>query len=198
MSQGNESSKISYFNTLIFTIISGVISLVLLMLLFFEFGKEWMYLIITVEVGIFSVIGICLYQIIKNELLINGLKKGLPQRISFSECPDYFLRGENNGVTVCNNNYPVVDNRGRKFTLRIYPLDTDLPTSLPIPLLDVNEQIKLYEIEQSNRVLKDAKEECAVVMNEPPVGNTDLRPFRGYSKLPWTHARSRCGPYVDV
>lgn len=191
----SDNSKISYFNTLIFTIVSGIISLVLIVMLFFPFGKGLIYMIVTMEIGIFSVIGVCLFQIIKNELYIANMKKNLPDRVSFSECPDYYIRVEEQGVTKCKNNYIARDVSNNKTPIRIYPSSVDLPKVLPQDSQVTFEKFNLYEIEQSNKLLKEAREECAVLDSSPM--DTNLTAFKDYSKIPWTHARARCGPYMD-
>ena len=191
----SENSKMSYFNTLIFTIVSGIISLLLIVMLFFKVGKEFLYMIVTMEIGIFTVIGYCLFQIIKNEIYIKNMKKNLPERISFSECPDYFIRTEEGGITVCKNTFKSTDGAGNEFNTRIYPMDIPLPNPLPQNSQQKYERFNLYHIEQSNKLLKEARDQCAIVTSMPP--NTDLAEFRDYSKIPWTHARARCGPYTD-
>lgn len=189
----SENSKISYFNTLIFTIVSGIISLVLIIMLFFPQGKSLIYMIVTAEIGIFSVIGICLYQIIKNELYLNNMKKNLPNRVSFSECPDYFIREDEKGTTMCKNRYKSRNASNEESTILIYPIDIDLPTSISNESNNTYDKMKLYEIEQNVSLLKEAREQCAVLDSSPM--DSKLTAFNDYSKIAWTHARGRCGPY---
>lgn len=191
----SENSKISYFNTLIFTIVSGIISLILIVLLFFNVGKDLIYLIVTMEIGIFSVVGICLYQIIKNETDIKNMKKNLPERVSFNECPDYFIKSDEKGTIVCKNSFKSRDGDNNEYNTRIYPADIELPNPLPENSLQKYEKFNLFHIEQSNKLLKAGRDQCAVINSTPP--NVELAEFRDYSKIPWTHARSRCGPYTD-
>lgn len=201
----SESSKVSYFNTLIFTIVSGIISLILLILLFLKIGQDWAYLILTVEVGIFIVIGICVFQIIRNEKIRNNLKNNLEERISFYECPDYFNKVSIDNINYCKNDHTYTNTDGRKYTMKIYPDDpsTPLPPSLPAVNTSKNESFPLNEIEQTVQ-FKTAIEECNMVLNEPNLAQASssaekdfLKKYEGYSKLPWTHARSRCAAYVD-
>lgn len=192
----SDTSKVSYFNTLIFTIVSGILSLVLLMLLFFDFGKKYIYLIVTVEIGIFTVIGICLYQIIRNEYLLNAMRKNLPERVSFVECPDFFVKQDINNVLTCKNYYSVTKNN-QNYLMKIYPINETLPASFRLNDAGsgVRDEFKLAHIEQSTKLLKEARDQCAVISEEPTLA--ELAEFQGYSKLPWTHASSRCGAYVD-
>lgn len=200
MAKTDKSSRVSYFNTLIFTIISGIISLMLLFALLSTKVRETaFYFIIAVEVGIFVVIAFCLWQIVYNESVLNSKKRDLlKQRLSFSECPDYYIKKEEKDATYCLNNFTIKDYSGT-YAMRIYPSSESLPLTLPNTstpgdkIDNKNEKFKLYHIEQSDK-LKDARSECNVVLNEPPTTNE----FTGYSKVPWTHARSRCAPYVEL
>jgi uncharacterized membrane protein YhaH (DUF805 family) len=61
----NDNKNTSYFNTLIFTIVAGIISLLLLLALVFKPVRDHaMYFIIALEVGIFTIIAVCIYQIV--------------------------------------------------------------------------------------------------------------------------------------
>lgn len=203
MATQNENTKISYFNTLIFTIIAGIISLLLLLSLFSDKVKEKaFYFIIAVEIGIFSVVAICIFQIISNEAKLNALKKNLEAKIAFTECPDYFIRYDQDGETYCQNHYTTFDKNGTKYVMRIYPADIDVPVSLPTPVQDKNEKFNLLQLQQSQD-LTNAKQQCAPIFQEPniaaatsPAQADQLRQYVGYSKLPWSHARTRCAPYV--
>ena len=64
---GSDPKIKSYFNTLIFTIISGIFSLVLIATLFFDMFKKYIPFIVTVEIGLFLIIGYCIYKIYNNE-----------------------------------------------------------------------------------------------------------------------------------
>ena len=59
--------KKSYYNTLIFTIIAGVVSVALLCILILKKGQEYMPFIVTLEIGIFSIIALCITMILVNE-----------------------------------------------------------------------------------------------------------------------------------
>lgn len=203
MATQNENTKISYFNTLIFTIIAGITSLLLLLSLFSDKVKNMaFYFIIAVEIGIFTVVAICIFQIISNEARINAQKKNLEGKIAFTECPDYFIKYDEDSETYCANNYTVTDAAGNRMIMRIYPADVQLP-DLPAPVQGKNEKFNLYQLQQSQD-LSNAKQQCAPVFQEPnlaaatsPAQVEQLRQYQGYSKLPWSHARTRCAPYVN-
>jgi hypothetical protein len=199
-----EESKVSYFNTLVFTIVSGIISLLLLLSLFFDFVRQnGFYFVIAVEIGIFSVIAICIFQIMRNESLLNAMRSNALKKLTFTECPDYFVKEDVNGEMMCYNNYSVKDSKGRSYYMRIYPAEEQLPALISQGKEEgVKGKMSLYKIEQTVD-FKTGKEQCAVVLQEPvlegiqPAKREVLQNFVGYSKLPWMHARSRCGPYVD-
>ena len=202
----NDVSKISYFNTLIFTIVSGIISLLLLMILFFDFGKQNAYFIITIEVGIFMVIAICVYQIIRNESLLNSRKQLSNAKLSFSECPEYFTKTNLGDSVICMNNYKSQEPNGVQYIIKIYDSSEEIPATLQNPQINYTEAttkkdgFKLYEIEQTPE-FKNAIDQCAYIINEPkPTTGTAVQfqsKFEGYSKTPWLHAKARCAPYVD-
>jgi hypothetical protein len=198
----NENSKISYFNTLIFTIVAGIISLLLLLALFFEVGRDYAYLIVMVEFGIFSIIGVCIYQIIVNEARIAAAKTQSYNKISFQKCPDYFQQiTDANNASYCKNGFNIIYPDSTQKKILIYPsnptsqFDTNFPqvsSSSPKYL-----NFPLYATEQSDK-LKNAKDQCGVIMKDPLPTDTILAPlFTGYSQTPWSYARARCEQYVE-
>jgi hypothetical protein len=202
----NESSKVSYFNTLIFTIIAGIISLLLVLALFSDVGKKNMYLIITVEVGIFSVIAICIYQIVVNEKLASSRKNYDSERISFKECPDYYTKSIEDNSTICKNMYRSTDKFNNEYVLRFYPVDTQPLETVETASgkCDFTDRKVCFDLDSIEKESKftNAKKECAYIVSEPVAnlnGATadDVTKFAGYSKLPWTYATSRCEQYID-
>lgn len=199
----NENSKISYFNTLIFTIVAAIISLLLLLSLIFEqVRKNAMIFVIALEIGIFTIIMICIWQIVANEKHLNALRNTVSPKISFSECPDYYTKATENNQVVCLNNYQITDGTV-SYTILIYPEDKELPMIIPD---DVNltkaDKFNLYDLEQ-NPDFKSARDQCAPIMTEPnlnaaatPEETEKLKKLQNYSKLPWTHAQARCAAYI--
>ena len=128
----------------------------------------------------------------------------ITSKITFYECPDYFVKTYEGGDTLCVNNYQVTDSNNNKLILRIYPEDQALPTELPVQTNSKSEKFNINQIEQTTD-FKDAKDQCAFVLQEPQVNLATsaakqelLNQFVGYSKLPWTHARSRCGTFASA
>lgn len=198
----NENSKISYFNTLIFTIVSGIISLLLLLALFFEIGKKYAYLIIMVEFGIFSIILLCIIQIIINERRIAAAKNQRYNKISLQRCPDYFQQiTDGNNAVNCKNGFNILYPDGSQKKILIYPSNPTSQFDQVFPQVTASSpkylSFPLYSTEQSDK-LKNANDQCGVIMKDPLPTDTVLAPdFTGYSQTPWTYARSRCEQYIE-
>lgn len=197
----NATKKVSYYNTLIFTIISGLISLILLLLLYFV-DKTYMVGIIALEIGIFSVIITCIVQILLNEHMINKLKKSDNVTIKFDTCPDYYSRYQDtNSDTYCSNEF-VYQDYNRNYIIKIYPEDETPPAVHDPRSLDViftegkvvpaaTEKFYLDDIE--NRKGKRTNiEKCEPLFKE----SRDSHMIKGYEKIPWTNIKSKCETYV--
>lgn len=200
-----EKKKISYFNTLIFTIIAGIFSILLLLLLFVKGFKTYLPFIITLEVGIFVIIAICIIQIILNERLFDKLKKNNSFNINFSSCPDYYTKRDIGTTEICSNEYIYTDEQSRKFIMKIYPDDDKLyplPASYTFDYIENTdtqsgqpkyEKFPLHEIE-NNTNLKTYNEKCAILNTDP----TDLKltNLKGYNLVPWTTMNAKCASLI--
>uniref|UniRef100_A0A6C0BEE3 Uncharacterized protein n=1 Tax=viral metagenome TaxID=1070528 RepID=A0A6C0BEE3_9ZZZZ len=192
------SKSISYYNTLIFTIISGIISLLLLIALFFDIFKDYITFIITVEVGIFIIIGGCIWAIIANEQLIDKYKQAKNFNIDFTTCPDYFIQRNEGGKNICSNEYITEDEYKNKFLTKIYPVDNiDKNEMYPLPKLHVHSYVdstKPYDKYDSSIIetatdLKETRDKCAAVLGQ----NIN---YKLYSAMPWTSAIARCESFA--
>jgi len=194
-----ETRKVSYFNTLIFTILAGIVSLVLLALLFFKGFAEYLPFIITLEVGIFGLIVICIVQIILNEAFLEKIKKGLT--IKFNTCPDYYTKRDNGTEEICSSDYIYIDKNKKKWIMKIYPEDDPLNPvrgARPLPqtvTFDYKggepkyEKFPLHEIE-NEKTFKSYTDKCGPLMKDPQ--EPSLAHLKGYSVLPWTTMNSKC------
>lgn len=195
----NSSRKISYFNTLIFTIIAGIVSLLLLAALFFEVLAKWKVFIITVEVGIFLIIGICIWQIIANESLLDKYRKAKNFNIDFTTCPDYYISKMVDDKTICSNEYIVEDEYHNKKLMKVYPADNAAKNEVyPLPNTHVStftdsfnpsEKFDSAYIQGAND-LNDTQAKCGAVLGQ----NTTYKPF---SKIPWVGVKSRCASFAS-
>lgn len=190
------ADKISYFNTLVFTIISGIVSLVLLVLLFMGvFKPELSTFVITVEVGIFLIIAICIWQIVANEKTLDKYREAKNFSIDFTQCPDYFVEKQNpDGTKVCSNEFVVDDKYKNRYIMKIYPADNpgknevySLPamhTSAFSPSSLVRDKF-LNTSFNSAPSLKTLRDKCAAAMGQDPA-------YKEYSVIPWVGVRARC------
>lgn len=190
-------NKISYLNTLIFTIVTGIISLIVLGCLFFEFGQRFIYFIIGFEIGVFFLIGYCIYKIVRAEKrYVSGDDKYV---VRFNECPDYYAKRVYDGKEYCVNDYVVKDNAGGVYIVKVTPASTDPPTSITVtdnatPYSgQPYSKFELHALEADN-ALKTYDEKCKPLFVNP----TDAK-YQGYpdvSQIPWTYVRSRCESFA--
>jgi hypothetical protein len=194
----NQTRKVSYFNTLIFTIIAGIVSLMLLAALFFEVLKPWKVFIITVEIGIFCIIGLCIYQIIANEALLDKYRRASNFNIDFTQCPDYYVSKNINGLNVCSNEYVDQDEYHNKRIMKIYPADDPSKNMMyPLPRIHIptyanssnpNEKFDSSYIETATD-LKNNEAKCNAILGQNPS-------YKSFSTLPWEGVKSRCESYA--
>lgn len=93
-----------YINTMVFCIVAGIISLMLLLLVFNSSDAVRAYtpLVITIEVGLIIVIIAAIWNIIAYERSIDSAaKNSFNARLNVTSCPDYWTQ---DGL-VCTNSY---------------------------------------------------------------------------------------------
>jgi hypothetical protein len=191
----NANKKISYRNTLLYTIIAAIISLALLVLLAFQSFFEYVYLIAIIEVGIFIIIGYCIYRIVTYEKALEELKNQKRYYIPFAECPDYFVKkfDSKNGDPYCSNEYRVKDASDNMYMMKVYPDSVPLPTKHDDKTsVDQSHKYEKFWLNQvaNAKELRTTKEKCSVISVEPT--DPKLVNYRGYTDVPWTYVRSRC------
>lgn len=200
----NNNKRISYKNTLIYTIVTAIVSLLILALLFIPSMFDYIYFIAVIELGIFIIIGVCIYKIINYEKHLNELRDQNSYYIPFSECADYFVKKtDSKGNTYCSNEYSVKDQFGNVKMMKIYPTDTALPTTHTQTMNDINckagttgctiphkyEKYSLTQIPDS-KLLKTNQQRCSVLFVEPT--DPALTEYKEYTKIPWTYVKGRC------
>jgi hypothetical protein len=189
-----ENKKISYKNTLIFTIVSAVVSIILIVLLAFASFREYIYFIAIVEVAIFAIIGYCIYRIVTYEKRLEALRNEKSKTVSFSECPDYYIKQfDVKGAPFCSNEYRVKDQHSNEYIMKVYPSSVETPSTIDqstsIDNAPKYDKFYLNEI-SSNKNLVTTKEKCGILYSEPT--NPNLLQLKGYTEIPWTYMRSRC------
>jgi hypothetical protein len=194
----NDNKKISYKNTLIYTIVTAIVSLLILALLFIPSMFDYIYFIAVIELGIFIIIGVCIYKIINFEKNLNKLRDQDTYYIPFSECADYFVKkNDTKGNTYCSNEYTVKDQYGNDKIMKIYPNTKSLPdkhnnTTIADITLNTSDKHDKYSLNQipDSKLLKTNQQKCSVLFVEPTA--TNLAAFTGYTEIPWTYLRGRC------
>ena len=197
----DEKRKISYFNTLIFTLVAGIVSVLLLALLFFKGFGEYLPFIIALEVGIFSIIALCITQIILNEIYLDKLKKNIGYTMNFDKCPDYYTKRDSGDKEICSSDYIYKDKGNKNWIMKIYPEDdiTDplrgsrpLPANVSLEYLgneEKYEKFPLHELE-NEKTFKTYADKCGPLNMEPH--DPKIAYLKGYTLIPWTTMKSKC------
>ena len=97
---------------MVFTIIAGIMSLLLLLLLIYGSSaiSEFAYIIITLEVGLLVVIIQAIVRIYMYEArLKNEQDNGMDSVLQVRSCPDYWTLHEDGTARTCNNSYTSPD-----------------------------------------------------------------------------------------
>lgn len=202
----DENKKVSYFNTLIFTIFAGIVSLVLLILLYFKGFNQYLPFIIALEVGLFGIILLCITQIILNEIFLDKLMKNMAYTMEFNTCPDYYTKRDNGNKEICSADYLYIDNNKKNWIMKIYPDDdptNPVQGARPLPAvasLDYRgdeakyEKFPLNEIE-NEKTFKTYADKCGPLMKDPQ--EPSLAYLKGYSLVPWTTMNSKCASAIS-
>lgn len=160
-----DDSITNYLNTLIFCIIAKAFTVGLLVLLITDLGWDFVFLIMTIEIGLILIVTYAIYTVYKLEKLIKKAKEDLAKQVpNISTCPDFYVRdtiqddsSPNNRHTICKNEYHSGDKRySYKFAM-----------SDPIDLDSLNKQYK--------------------TMPDMCYNNQNT-----YDKISWTDLKARC------
>jgi len=103
----------NYLNTLIFCIVAKAVTVIMLVLLFTKVGKPLAYMILTLELGMVSVIIFALVQIRKYEKARAAqYEQFLRSAAQVTTCPDYYVReADVYDESTCKNSYRTPDNK---------------------------------------------------------------------------------------
>lgn len=200
----SETTKVSYFRTLVFTVIAAIMSLGLFGILFVEGGKDWMPFVIAVELGIFGIITYCITLIVQREKLLENQKDAKNYSLKFDMCPDYFIKryDEITQKDFCSNEYSVIDLNspfGKRVTMKIVGESDSLPTfhSSTYMNRDPNTKVasppepldKFYTDALYDTSIKTDSERCSIIARN---ASPDSKFENKFKQLPWTYARTRC------
>ena len=205
----------SYYNVLVFTIITGIFSLILLLLLFFDEFKGFIKFVITVEIGLFAIIVWCIYIITKA-----SKKKALPNLvINYGDCPDYYIKNtDNSGTPYCENKYLYQQPNGSKYLMSIFPasnyntansytsLGSSNHTQFNVPAGPSNAYTWFPYTDTSvignvglsscpNSTEPNLQAKCSLMYSDPPTTSANAF-MAGTKNIPWTYMQSRCEAYL--
>jgi hypothetical protein len=185
--------KVAYFNTLVFTIISGIVSLGILIFMFFKPAAKLFPFLITVEIGIFLIIIVTITQIILAEKERNRYKNQKNFTINFTSCPDYYIERNVGDKKICSNEYIVQDKNKVDYIMKILPVEGSYSfpeTHTPSYLTDSADDKFDNLVIANSTALKGNAEKCAALF-----GRNDA--FTAYSHIPWSSVQARCDAYVN-
>ena len=109
-----------YINTMVFCVVAGIISLMLLLLIMNanEALREFSPFVITVEVGLILIVVVAIYKIIAYERRTRqAAKNSYNSRLYVNTCPDYWTQVGLN----CNNTFVPVDKSNIGFEIKGKP-----------------------------------------------------------------------------
>ena len=183
--------RVAYFNTLVFTIISGIVSLGILIFMFFKPAAKLFPFLITVEVGIFLIIIITITQIIIAQKEKDKYKNKKNFTINFTTCPDYYVERNDGEKKLCSNEYIVEDEHKVQRIMKIIPEDGTFPaTHISTYTTDIAIDKFNNLVIDNGTGLKDNLGKCAAL-----AGRNEA--FKDYSKIPWSGVQARCDSYIS-
>lgn len=194
-----QQDRLSYINTLIFTIFAALLSIALLFLVFLKATKEYIVFIVTVEVGLLAIIFYCIYKIVKSEKDLRSLRDASKLVVKFDECADYYVRRMDSDNNVyCSNDYIFTKDNDAQYLMKIYPESVSLPNNT---LNNASSNAKYNP--NAGRYEEYLLQELATASNLPTYADkckplfTNVNNYTEYSKIPWTFARSRCQSFYQ-
>lgn len=168
-----------YINTMIFSIVSGVVSLIMLLaLIFVPWVARYAILILTVQVALVAIVLAALIQIWwsgRQDLKDTNLSNQNALAVGF--CPDYMVAkaadSSVGGGTTCDNKY--AGTTTKIWTGSKDPKDPPAPDTVQLSLLDQ---------QPIGTVCQAANDKT-----QPPVSKLLTA---STASIPWTELRSRC------
>jgi hypothetical protein len=190
------NSRSSYRNLLAFTIISGIFSLLLVLVLYVSRTSKTtlphLAMLITLEVGVFIIILTTIIRI----YIAEKQKDYVPQAIVYETCPEYFTKKLINGKEVCSNETIVTDPLTQKLSImKVYPIDNgnrifNLPATHSSTITNTTPVYDKFYINQIASDVKNVNDQCDVITKE--VTNPKLSRLQNFDAIPWTNVRSQC------
>ena len=198
-----ENRRISYVRTLIFTIVSALLSVVLFGVAFIKGAREWLLFIIITEVGIFSIIVWCIIAIINREKKLQELRNPKNYVIKFDNCPDYYVKRYDTVSQdyFCSNEYVVTDTRNptKKLIMKLFPENDNSSPAVHSPTYKVQnvtgassnpQPIDKFMISDIMTKIDNNEARCKIV--NPNILESTSDALTGYKNVPWTSVQKRC------
>jgi hypothetical protein len=160
-----------YVNTLLFTAVAGIMSIMLLLLLIYGSGVAGQYavVIVTVEVGLILCIVMSIVRIMWFERRVEKQQRNsVDNLLAVKTCPDYWTMQNTDKGTVCKNTYKVGGVTFREMTGKTNIVNSNDPTS-------PKHEINLKDLDN-----KKLGEVCKQIKNQ---------------QSPWTDYRTVCDSY---
>ena len=199
----NENRRISYVRTLVFTIVSALLSIVLFGLIFIKGARDWLLFIIITEIGIFSIIIYCIIAIINREKKFQEMRDPKNYVVKFDNCPDYYVKRYDATTKgyFCSNEYVVVDPRNptKKLIMKLFPENDNSPPQFHNPEFKIRngtgpltnpQPIDKFMIEDMLSKVTTVNERCQIV--NPNVAEKSTDKLSGFKVIPWTSVQKRC------
>lgn len=192
-----EKYNVSYYNLLIFTIISSIFCILLTLILYYQGIEKYMPFLVTLISGVVLIIFYYLIVIYLND------KERDEQLLSFYKCPEYYNKKNIGGKEICTNDSLYYDQNNKQYIMKIYPASAKLTTeTYPLPSkLDVNyrptdnkyEKFPLDEI-NSTVVFNSNTKKCSPIKGT--VNDKSILSYNNYSLTPWTNIKSQCSSVI--
>lgn len=199
----NENRRISYVRTLVFTIVSALLSIALFAMIFVKGARDWLLFIIVAEIGIFSIIFYCIYAIINREKKLQAMRDPNNYVIKFDNCPDYYVKRYDTATKgyFCSNEYVISDTRNptKNLIMKVYAEnDNSSPPNHNADFKVKNDSGPVTDPQPMDKFMIDdfltklttTNERCQVV--NPNVVEQSTDALKGYKNIPWTSVQKRC------
>lgn len=188
-----EKYNLSYYNLLIFTIITAIVSTFLIIVVYLQDSSKYMPFIITLISGIVFIIVYCIVKIYFND------KEIAKQILTFAKCPEYFNKKTIDGKEICTNDSVYYDENNKQYILKVYPVSSrpttetyPFPSKLETTFRSTDnkyEKFPLSEINQTPSFTTNSKK-CAPIYGS--ISDPNLKSFNQYALTPWTNFKSQC------
>lgn len=198
-----DTRRISYVRTLVFTIFAGLLSIALFAVLFVQGGQDWLVAITILELGIFVIIFYCILAIVNREKEMAKMRDPKNYVVKFDDCPTYYVRRYDDATKqyFCSNEYIVADSRNPTKTLIMKindEKDMSAPETHSTTFMSKNSSGMTqppavwdkFMVNDIYTKLDSDKERCAAVTRNGEDKPTDK--IQGYRTLPWTSVQQRC------